>query len=146
MSDDELVYRRVLRAPRELVWRCLTEPAELAQFWGPRGMTTPIDGIVVELRPGGRFETRMLGEHGTHAMVATFTEVVPPERLAWIEPATGLHTTSTLDDLGDGTTVVVITQRDVPAPMRRPEARAGFLTSLDKLEQHLARLAQGDRS
>ena len=42
MNDDELVYRRVLRAPRELVWRCLTEPAELAQFWGPRGMTTPL--------------------------------------------------------------------------------------------------------
>ena len=57
MSADELVYRRVFRAPRELVWRCLTEPAELAQFWGPRGMTTPLDGIVVELRAGGRFET-----------------------------------------------------------------------------------------
>ena len=42
MTDDELRYRRVFRAPRELVWRCLTEPAELAQFWGPRGMTTPL--------------------------------------------------------------------------------------------------------
>ncbi len=53
MSDDELVYQRVFRAPRELVWRCLTEPAELAQFWGPSGTATPIDGIVVELHPGG---------------------------------------------------------------------------------------------
>ena len=59
MNDDELVYRRVFRAPRELVWRCLTEPAELAHFWGPSGMATPIDGIVVELHPGGRFETLM---------------------------------------------------------------------------------------
>ena len=49
MNDDELVYRRVFHAPRELVWRCLTEPAELAHLWGPRGMATPIDGIVVEL-------------------------------------------------------------------------------------------------
>jgi uncharacterized protein YndB with AHSA1/START domain len=32
MTDDELVHRRVLSAPRELVWRCLTEPRELAQF------------------------------------------------------------------------------------------------------------------
>jgi uncharacterized protein YndB with AHSA1/START domain len=53
VNDDELVYRRVFRAPRELVWRCLTEPAELAHFWGPSGMATPIDGIVVELHPGG---------------------------------------------------------------------------------------------
>ncbi|MGC5015052.1 SRPBCC family protein [Streptosporangium sp. DT93] len=146
MNDDEFVHRRVLRAPRELVWRCLTEPAELARFWGPDGTTTPIDGIVVELRPGGRFETLMVGEHGGHRMVATFTEVVPPERLAWVEPATGMHTTGTLDDLGDGTTALVIRQRNVPETMRGPEARAGFLTSLDRLEEHLAHLAPEDRS
>ena len=112
-------------------------------------MTTPRDGIVVELRPGGRFETLMLGEHGSHRMVATFVEVVPPERLAWVESASGMQTTSTLEDLGDGTTAVVITQRNVPEAMRLPEARAGFLTSLDKLETHLAHLTQGtdhDRS
>jgi uncharacterized protein YndB with AHSA1/START domain len=140
VSDDELVYTRVLRAPRELVWRCLTEPEELARFWGPRGMTTPVDGIVVELRVGGRFETRMVGERGDHRMIATYTEIVPPERLSWIEPATGLRTTGVLTDLGDGSTEVVIHQRNVPEPMRSPEARAGFLTSLDKLEEHLSTL------
>jgi uncharacterized protein YndB with AHSA1/START domain len=136
--SDELLHRRVLRAPRELVWRCLTEPAELARFWGPRGMTTPLEGIVVELRPGGRFETAMIGRHGRHHMVATFTEVRPPERLAWVEPASGMHTSSTLTDLGDGCTEIVIEQRQVPEPARSPEARAGFLSSLDKLEEHLA--------
>jgi hypothetical protein len=30
--------------------------------------------------------------------------------------------------------------------MGMPEARTGFLTSLDKLEEHLAHLMQGDRS
>jgi uncharacterized protein YndB with AHSA1/START domain len=146
VSDDELVHRRVLRAPRELVWRCLTEPAELARFWGPRGTSTPQDGIVVDLRPGGRFETLMIGERGSHRMVATFTEVVAPERLAWLEPASGLHTTTTLDDLGDGTTAVVVVQRHVPEAMRTPEARRGFLSSLDKLEAHLADLVREDRS
>jgi uncharacterized protein YndB with AHSA1/START domain len=145
VSDDELVYRRVFRAPRELVWRCLTEPAELAHFWGPTGMSTPADGIVVELHAGGRFETLMVGEHGSHRMVATFTEVVPPQRLAWVDAVTGLHTTSTLEDLGDGSTAVLIQQRNVPEAMRLPEARAGFLTSLDKLEEHLAHRTQGDR-
>jgi uncharacterized protein YndB with AHSA1/START domain len=146
VNDDELVYRRVFRAPRELVWRCLTEPSELARFWGPSGMATPLDGIVVELHPGGRFETLMVGVHGSHRMVATFTEVVRPERVAWVESATGMHTTSTLDDLGDGTTEVVIHQRNVPEAMLLPQARAGFLTSLDKLEEHLARLLQGEPS
>ncbi len=146
MNDDELVYRRVLPAPRELVWRCLTEPRELAQFWGPRGMDTPIEGIVVELYAGGRFETLMVGEDGTHRMVATFTEVLPPERLSWLETSSGMHTTSTLSEHGQDSTEVVILQRNVPEPMRAPQAQAGFLTSLDKLEEHLTRLTQGERS
>ena len=141
---DELVHRRTLKAPRELVWRCLTDPAELTHFWGPRGMSTPPDGIVVELRPGGRFETGMVGEHGSHRMVAVFTAVQAPERLAWTEPASGMHTTTTLTDLGDGTTEVVIHQRHVPAAMLEPQARAGFLTSLDKLEDHLVRRLRGE--
>ena len=132
------------KAPRELVWRCLTEPAELAQFWGPAGMSTPVDGIVVDLRPGGRFETLMVGEHGSHRMVATFTEVLAPSRLCWVDPASGVETTGTLTALADGTTEVVIRQRHVPEAMRSPEAQAGFLSSLDKLEAHLARLLQGE--
>ncbi len=146
MSVDELVYRRVFRAPRELVWRCLTEPAQLAQFWGPRGMTTPVDGIVVELHVGGRFETLMVGDLGSHQMMATFSEVVPPQRLSWVEPASGMRTTSTLNELADGTTEVVIHQRHVPESMRTPEARSGFLTSLDKLDEHLARLIRKEPS
>lgn len=146
MTTDAFVYRRVLPAPRALVWRCLTEPAELARFWGPAGTTTPLDGIVVELRPGGRFETLIVGEHGDHRMVAVFTEVVAPERLAWHEPATGLHTTGTLEDLGDAGTALEIHQRHVPEAMRTPQARAGFLTSLDRLEEHLARHLSGDPS
>ena len=139
MSDDELVFQRILAAPRELVWRCLTEPAELAQFWGPQGTQTPLDGIVVELHPGGRFETLMTSAAGSYLMAARFTEVVPPERLAWTEPASKMHTTSTLRDLGDGRTEVVIRQRHVPAARRSPEAQAGFRTSLDKFAEHLAR-------
>lgn len=140
MTEDEFIHRRVFSAPRELVWRCLTEPAELAQFWGPRGVATPVDGIVVELRAGGRFETVMVGVHGASRMVAVFTEVVAPHRLCWRETVTGMETTSTLEDLGNGTTAVVIHQRNVPEAMQRPEARAGFLSSLDELEQHLAHL------
>ncbi|MEU7924270.1 SRPBCC domain-containing protein [Micromonospora sp. NPDC049801] len=145
MGDDELVYRRVFRAPRELVWRCLTEPDELAQFWGPRGMVTPVEGIVVDLRPGGRFETLMIGDQGSYRMVATFTEIVVPELLAWVEPATRMHTTSTFHDLGDGGTAVVIHQRHVPEAMRTPDARAGFATSLDKLAERLAHLTRKDQ-
>ena len=89
MSADELVFRRVFRAPRDLVWRCLTEPAELTQFWGPRGMTTPLDGIVVELRarrpvrdPDGRRRGQLTD--GRHLPV-TLTR--PPGARSTIPPA-----------------------------------------------------------
>ena len=57
-----------------------------------------------------------------------------------------MRTSSTLADLGDGDTAVVIRQSNVPETMRVPEARAGFVTSLDKLEEHLTHLSQGNRS
>ena len=78
-------------------------------------------------------------------MRATFTEVLPPERLSWVEPASGMHTTGTLTDLADGSTEVVIHQRHVPEPMRSPEARGGFATSLDKLDDHLTRLIKKEQ-
>jgi hypothetical protein len=56
-----------------------------------------------------------------------------------------VHTTGTLTDLGDGRTELVIHQRHVPAAMRSPEARAGFLSSLDRLEEHLTHLIGEDR-
>ena len=145
MNTDELVFRRVFDAPPDLVWRCLTEPAELAQYWGPRGMFTPQDEIVVELHAGGRFETLMIGEHGSYRMVATFTEVEPPGRIAWVEAQSGMQTTGILTDLGNGSTEIVIHQRHVPEARRSPEARAGFASSLDKLADHLAGLTREDR-
>lgn len=57
-----------------------------------------------------------------------------------------MHTTGALSNLGDECTEVVIHQRHVPESRRSPEARAGFLTSLHKLDEHLARLVGKDRS
>ena len=69
-----------------------------------------------------------------------FTEIVPPERLAWTEPNLGLVSTSTLLDLGDGRTEVRIRQTNVPAHFLAPEAQAGFRSSLDKFAAYLAAL------
>src|SRR4051812_50082029 len=92
-------------------------------------MTTPIDGITVELHPGGRFETLMLGEHGSYRMVAMFTDIVPPERLAWVEPGSGMHTTSTLEDLGDGITAERTHQRRAAGALPPPGAPARLPTT-----------------
>ncbi|HEX6872844.1 MAG TPA: SRPBCC family protein, partial [Micromonosporaceae bacterium] len=116
---------------------------------GPTGTRTPIDTIVIDLRPGGAFETTMVNDAdgSTYTMRATYVEVVRPERLVWIEPGVegGMTTTITFIDLQDGRTEVVTHQTNVPEAFLSAQARAGFSTALDRFEAYLASLiAQHD--
>lgn len=139
----EFTYRRVHRASRELLFDCLTQPGHLTHFWGPAGTSTPVDGITVDLRPGGAFETTMVNdEGGTYTMRAVYVEVRRPERLAWTEPDLegGMTTTITLTDLGDGRTEVVTHLANTPAAFASPQGREGFLTSLHRFDAYVAAL------
>jgi uncharacterized protein YndB with AHSA1/START domain len=135
----ELHFTRVFDAPRELVFRCMTEPQHLSHFWGPIGVSTPLDNITVDARPGGAFETVMVNDaDGTEfPMRAVFVEFVEPERLVWTDPNMGMTTATTFVDLGEAGTEVHIHQTNVPEPMRSTEAQAGFLSSLDKFAEYL---------
>ena len=134
----ELSYTRVFDAPRELVFRCMLEPEHLTHFWGPAGTSTPLDGITVDPRPGGVFETVMINDAdgGSYTMRAVYAEIVPPERIVWAEPGTGMITTSTFTDLGGARTEVRIHQVNVPAAFG-PEEQARFATSLDRFAAYL---------
>lgn len=144
-ETGELTYRRIHDASRELLFDCMTQPEHLTRFWGPTGTTTPLDGITVDLRPGGVFETVMVSEAdgSTYPMRAVYVEVQRPGRLVWSEPdvAGGMTTTITFTDLGDGRTEVVTHQTNVPEMYRSPEAQAGFATSLDRFAAYVASLA-----
>jgi uncharacterized protein YndB with AHSA1/START domain len=134
----ELTFTRVFEAPRDLVFRCMLEPEHLTHFWGPAGTSTPLDGITVDPRPGGVFETVMVSDDGgSYTMHAVYAEIVPPERIVWTEPGTGVTTTSTFTDLGGARTEVRIHLANVPDYARSPEAQAGFLTSLDRFAAYL---------
>jgi uncharacterized protein YndB with AHSA1/START domain len=121
----------------------MTSPEHLTHFWGPAGVSTPLETIAVDLRPGGVFETVMVNDadgsrYPTHAV---FVEITEPERLVWTEPDNGVTTTSTFRDLGGSRTEVVIHQVNVPAEFASPQARAGFSTSLDRFAAYLSALA-----
>lgn len=142
-AADEFVHRHVHRASPELLFECMTTPEHLSQFWGPVGTVTPIDGIVVDLRPGGAFETMMVSERdgSQHLMRAVYETIDPPHLLAWRERGSGMVTAVTFVDLGDGSTEVITRQRHVPEPYRAPEARAGWATSLDRYASYIATVA-----
>ena len=76
----DIVIERVFDAPRELVWKLWTEPEHVAQWWGPRGMTTRVDEL--DLRPGGSWRYVMLAPDGSeYPQSGTFREIVPPETI-----------------------------------------------------------------
>ena len=37
-AAKEFVISRVFDAPRDLVWRCFTDPERMKQWWGPQGL------------------------------------------------------------------------------------------------------------
>jgi uncharacterized protein YndB with AHSA1/START domain len=138
----ELVFTRTVAAPRELVFRCMITPEHLTQFWGPTGMSSPIEDIVVEPHPGGVFKTVMVNDAdgARYPTYGVFTAVDEPETIAWVEPDSGMTSTSTFTDLGDGRTEIRIHQTKVPAMFRTPENQAGFMTSLDRFEAYVTGL------
>jgi uncharacterized protein YndB with AHSA1/START domain len=139
---DELIFTRVFAAPRDLVFRCMIAPEHLTHFWGPAGVSAPLDKISVDARPGGVFESVMVNDAdgSEYRLRVIYDEVAAPGRLAWTDPDTGMRTTSTFTDLGGGRTEVRIHQTRVPDAMLRPEAQAGFLTSLDRFAAYLGTL------
>jgi uncharacterized protein YndB with AHSA1/START domain len=144
MSDqqpaaDELHFTRVFAAPRELVFRCMIDPEHLSHFWGPAGVSAPIERIRVDARAGGLFETVMVNDAdgSEYPTRAIYLEVVEPERLVWRETHSGMTISATFTDLGDARTEVRIHQTNVPETYRSPEAQVGFLSSLDRFSGYL---------
>jgi uncharacterized protein YndB with AHSA1/START domain len=74
---------RVFDAPRELVWKAMTEPGRLMQWWGPKGFT--MLEAKVDLRPGGVFHYGMRMPNGGEMWGKwVYREIVPPERLVTV--------------------------------------------------------------
>ena len=79
-SDLEIEMSRIFNAPRELVWKALTDPAMIGQWWGQRGSTTIIDKF--DLQPGGAWRFVQRTPDGSeHGFRGEFREIEPPTRL-----------------------------------------------------------------
>jgi uncharacterized protein YndB with AHSA1/START domain len=142
LTHENFTVLAVHHAPRELVFAVLTTPEHLTHFWGPTGTHTPIETIVVDLRPGGAFETTMISNHSgdRYTMRAVYVDVDPPRYLSWREVDSEVLTKITFTDLGDGSTEVVTAQLGLPPAMRTPDARAGWETALGRNASYIASL------
>ena len=144
-DQRELVIERVFDAPRELVFKCWTEPEHLERWLGPKGFSGRI--VACELREGGRFRAQMRGPDGQdHWQHGVFREIVAPERIVrtycWTD-ADGKPTrpetllTVTFADL-DGRTRVTLHQALFESVTACDDHRRGWSSSFDKLNEYIA--------
>lgn len=79
-GKQEIVITREFDAPRELVFKVVTDPELLPQWWGPRYLSTIVDKM--DVRPGGqwRFLNRD-GQGNEFAFHGVYHEVLAPERI-----------------------------------------------------------------
>jgi uncharacterized protein YndB with AHSA1/START domain len=108
-SDREIRIERIFAAPRERVWRAMTDPNLVAQWWG-RGNKLVIEKF--ELHRGGHWRIVEHSADGVHGFEGRFREVTPPERVVQTFEWDGMpgHVVvehMTLEDLGDGRTRLV---------------------------------------
>jgi len=79
-SDREIRIRRVLEAPRRLVFEAMSKPQHIRRFWGPRFMT--MTTCEVDFRVGGAWRFVLAAPDGSeHPFTGVYKEIVPPERI-----------------------------------------------------------------
>jgi uncharacterized protein YndB with AHSA1/START domain len=146
-TPRELTLTRTFDAPRQLVWDAYTVPEQLAKWWGPSIMHTPLETITVELRPGGAFRLTMVSDiDGTeYPSEMTIREVVPIERLAygWDAQGRGIaggEVTVTLTAENGQTLLVQHFVGEISEDMF-PMMEQGTNEQLDKLDALLASAA-----
>jgi uncharacterized protein YndB with AHSA1/START domain len=135
---------RRFAAPREAVFKAWTDPDELAQWFGPAGITVP--EINIDLRTGGAYNLLMVGEKSTHPLSGVYHEIKAPERLVftWIWGAGDLDgiemlVTVDFDDTADGGTLLTLTHERLPSVEAGEHHTQGWTGCFDSLQAYLVK-------
>ena len=140
-TDHEIVSRRIIAAPRDVVFQAFSDPAQLARWFGPKGFTNTFHAF--ELRPGGAWRFTMHGPDGAnYENQNRFTEIVPPERIIYqhLQPMHSFSMTMTFAEQSGKTE---LTWRMVFESAAEVAKLRGFIAAaneqnFDRLETHLA--------
>lgn len=137
-NEPLLVMTRQFSAPREVVWKVMTEPKLVQRWYGGHGFSNP--RCEMDVRPGGRWSHLMRTPDGSEFPAEfVFLEVVPPERLVWrsadFETSSGAHCnvmTVTLTEGRAGTTEWRLVVRFKTLDDREAAGAMGFTTVLSQ--------------
>jgi uncharacterized protein YndB with AHSA1/START domain len=142
-----IIMTRVFSAPRELVFKVMTDPTLIPHWWGPGQYTTIVDKM--DLREGGLWRYIQRNQHGNEfAFHGVYHSITPPERVIDTFEFEGMpgHVileTMTLEAQADGTTMLTVSSvfqsvadRD---GMLSSGMEEGARESYDRLDQLLKR-------
>jgi len=138
-KDREVVLQRQMPFPRELVWKAMTDPAHVNNWWGPDGFTN--ERVTMDFRVGGAWTFEMVGPDGTrYPNHSVFKEITPPSKLVY-DHGDGakiwFETTITLEEASGGT---LLTLRQLfPTREFRDEVVEKF-GAIEGGKQHLAKM------
>jgi len=138
-SDREVVISRLIDAPRDQVWKVMTETEHQNKWWGPDGFCNV--EVSMDFRVGGAWTYVMVGPDGTRYPNHTlFKEITPPSR--WVfDHGDGqrvwFETTISLEESVGGTRVTI--QQIFPSKESRDEVVNKY-GAIEGGKQHLAKL------
>jgi len=147
-GKQDIVFKRTFDAPREIVFRALTDPNLIPNWWGPRKYETIVD--VQESKAGGRW--RYLNRNNESGEEFGFHGVyheVTPERVVQTNefegyPGSVALETATLEER-DGktyfTAVSLAPSVEVRDAMVASGMEAGARETYDRLDELVRRLA-----
>lgn len=145
-SDTEMVFTRVVEAPRSLVWKAHVTPGMVEQWWGPEGFRTTTHEI--SITTGGVWRMTMHGPDGKgYPNKLGYLEVKPEELLRYDHgDFERVHFRVTTQFLAEGASRTKIVTRIVFTSKEQRDGIAthaidGHNSTMGRLEQLLA--AQG---
>jgi uncharacterized protein YndB with AHSA1/START domain len=139
----EMSLTRRISASPEIVFRAWIDAKHLAEWWGPKGFTTPV--CEVDARVGGAIRIDMRAPNGVvYPMTGRFVEIDRPHRLVFStaalddegEPMFEVLNTGSFTRVGGGTEIALVAQvtsTTPDAPRHLSGMAQGWSQSLDRL-------------
>ena len=72
---QDIVFKKVFDAPRDIVFQALTDPSLVPSYWGPAQYETTVE--VMEPREGGRWRYVQRGPEGEFGFRGVYHKVTP---------------------------------------------------------------------
>ena len=151
-DGDTISIEVRIAAPAEQVFQALTDPKQLMQWWGQKGLYHHTKWTA-DVRPGGKWRSEGVGDQdgAPYNVSGEYLEVDPPHRISYTWKASWSGSLKTavrfdLDSVGDGTIVRLQHSGFAAAPAAARDHYQGWLRVVSWMQAFVEKgLTSADR-